>query len=507
MSATRTILPKDLDVTQLDQEALEARIFRLIDSVFPEWSERKRINFGNLLVGAMAMVGDKLAFIMDNHAGESRWSTAVLRRSLLAALKLIGYRPPSASAATVDIVLTLDAIATGTVTIPQGARALTSDITGVISYQLLADAVFAPGETTKTVTGEHSESWADVFVSSELADQVDTLGRAGVLDGSITVIAADGAYTEVSDFLDSTSTSRHFTVNVDAENRATVRYGNGINGSIPIATRTVSYKTGGGRAGVVEPGRLNRLDGSYVDSLGNAVRITITNPLKSAGGEDRESNAMIRVKGPRSLRVQNRCVSREDYEIVAMEVPGVARALHLTGNEDAGLGENQGMVLIVPDGGGTPSGAILDAVRARYEPLTGDRPKTNTYQVLVAGAPYVEVDHQATVYLVTNTPAARVAARAAIEASLELFYALTVTNDEDEEIDNPTVNFGYYLKGPLAWSDVFNAIRDSPGLLRVDPGPNGLLLNGRRDDVTLEPQQFPALGDIVLVDGLTGETF
>jgi len=499
------ILPKDLDYTTLDQQALETRIFRLIDSVFPEWSERARINFGNLLVGAMAMVGDKLAFIMDNHAAESRWSTAVLRRSLLSMSKLIGYRPPSASAATVDVTLALDAAALGTVTIAAGTTIRTGEVTAPVVYQLLADVVFTPGQTSRPGSAENSETWSEQFLSTELRNQVDTLQRTGVLDGSLSVVSADGAYTEVADFLDSSATSKHFTVTIDASNRATLRYGDGVNGAIPVGTRTVTYKTGGGRGGRVEPGRLNRIDGTFTDSLGNQVRVSVINAAASVGGEDRESNAMFKVKAPRSLRVLERSVGREDYEIVALEVPGVARALHLTGNENGAIGENQGQLFIVPVGGGSPSQALLDAVAARFDPMTGDRPKTNTYQLLVQGAGYLSVDHQATVYLKSGV--ARETARAAVLASLQAFYALTTTDEAGEEIDNLTVNFGFYLQGPLAWSDVLNAIRDTVGILRVDPGPAGLLLNGLRDDVELEVQQFPQMGDLVLIDGLTGETF
>lgn len=499
------ILPQDLDYTTLDQQSLETRIFRLIDSVFPEWSERARINFGNLLVGAMAMVGDKLAFIMDNHATESRWSTAVLRRSLLSMTKLVGYRPPSASAATVDLTFTLDGPVAGTVTIPAGTLLRTGEVTEPVVYQLLGDVVFAPSEVTKAGSAENSQSWTEQFLSTDLRNQVDTLQRSGVLDGSLTVTSADGAYTEVSDFLDSSSTSKHFTVTIDASDRATLRFGDGVNGVIPVGTRTVSYKTGGGRSGRVEAGRLNRIDGSFADSLGTPVRVSVTNAAASSGGEDRESNATFKVKAPRSLRVLERCTAREDYEIVALEVAGVARALHLTGNENAAIGENQGQLFIVPAGGGTPSAPLLAAVAARFDWATGDRPKTNTYQLLVQGAGYLSVDHQATVYLRTGVQ--RATARASILASLEAFYALTTTNELGEEVDNPTVNFGYYLQGPLAWSDVFNAIRDTAGILRVDPGPTGLLLNGLRDDVELEVQQFPTLGEVVLIDGLTGETF
>ena len=354
-----TILAKNLDYTELDQESLELRVFRLIDGTFPEWSERSRVNFGNLLVGSFAMVGDVLAFLMDNAAGESRWSTARLRRSLLSLVKLIAYRPASARACTVDVTLTLASPSAGTVTVPAGTQILTDEVTSAIAYQTLQEVVFAVGETSKTASAENSASWSERFASTELPNQVDVLGRVGVLDGSVAVVAADGAYEERTDLLDSKASDRHFVLGVDAQERAAIRYGDGINGAVPKGTRTVTYKTGGGAAGRVEANRLKRVNGTFFDSLGNPVRLTANNGAAAAGGEDRESNAAIKRNAPRSLRVagvgapggaqqKGRAVAREDFEINARRLSGVARSLMLTSNEDPSIAENTGILYVIP---------------------------------------------------------------------------------------------------------------------------------------------------------------
>lgn len=498
------ILPKHLDYTDLDQESIERRIFRLVDGTFPEWSERQRINYGNLLVGSIAFVGDILAFLMDNHAKESRWGTARLRRSIRNHAKLIGYKLASAKAGQADVVITIPVL-TSTLTIPAGTRVFTDDVARSVSYQTLTDAVFAPGETTKTVTAEDSATHVETFVSDGRPNQSFQLARAGVLDGSVVVVAANGTYSAVDDFLDSQSTSRDMVVDIDDQDRANVKVGDGITGAIPIGSITITYKTGGGKKGAVEPNTLRRI-GTFSDGLGNPVNPTVTNPLASSGSDDRESNARARVKAPRSLRVQGRSTGREDYEIVAEAVPGVARALHLTGNENAAIGENQGQLFLVPTGGGTPTLDLINQVKAQFEPLTGPYPKTNTYQLLVAGAPYMPINYESVVYLTDNSPAGRAAARAAIMASLSALHALSSVDERGEEVINEAVNFGYYLQGPFPWSTAFNAIRDSVGVRKLDAA-SGLLLNGQRDDVELSAAQFPTLGSVVLIDGATGEAF
>jgi hypothetical protein len=192
--------------------------------------------------------------------------------------------------------------------------------------------------------------------------------------------------------------------------------------------------------------------------------------------------------------------------VIAEAVPGVARSLHLTGNQTPSLGENSGLLLLVPEGLGTASQELCDQVAAQFDPDSGGYPKTNTYQVVVVPAPYLMVVPQATVFLRPGLLPAT--ARTQIVAKLSEFFALTTFNEQGEEVDNARITFGYYMSRPvLDWSDILTAITSAAAVDSVDPGPFGLLLNGERDDVALEPQQFPKLGDVVLIDGRTGDTF
>lgn len=501
-----TILPQDLDYTGLDQIAIEARLLRLIDALFPEWTDRQRASLGNILIRLLASVGDRTQFYQDNQARESRWTTARLRKSLLSFSKMLGYKPKTAGAATADEVFTLPAMA-GTVLLPAGTRILTAEVTAAIAYQLLTDLLIPANTTTITASVENSVTQTEVFTSTDLANQVFNLRSAPYLDGTLSLTAGDGVYGEVDDLLDSTPTSRDFTVSVDDRDRPVVRLGDGINGRIPKGTCTFIYRTGGGVAGRVEQNRLTRLEGSFSDSLGNPARITATNPQPSSGGDDRETNAQIKVNGPRNLRTLKTLVGREDYEIAAEAVPGVARALHLPDS----LGPNQGHVLVVPDDLTTATTGLLSAVTGQWAP-GGPFKKLNTYQVDAIAAPYLVVNVSSIVYLAARTTRAQ--GRATIVAALTDFFALnTIDPTTGELVQNARVNFGYYFQQQnggapqLPWSDIFNAIRDSDGVRLVDPGPGGLTLNNVRDNISLEAQQFPKLGSVALIDGSTGDAF
>ncbi|NUP12873.1 MAG: t4-like baseplate wedge, partial [Polyangiaceae bacterium] len=419
------LLPRSTDYTDLDFDAIRSRLFLLIATVFPTWTEEKKANFGNMLVELFAWVGDILNFNQDNQSAEAFVPSASQRNSLLALAERSGYVPAGAAAAQVTATLSIPAALAGDVVIPDGAIALTAEITDPIRFQLLGGATILAGQTSVTgVTFEHSEPHEDVFTSDGTPAQTDALRSTPYLDGSATVVAANGTFTQVDNFYESGPTDRHFIVQVDQFDRAKLTYGDGVIGMIPTGSRVVSYKTGGGPAGEIEPNALKRFEEAYADTLGVPVKITIEHPA-STGATPRTSNAEMRQQIPRDQRVLTRCCSREDYEIAAEQVPGVARALHLTSNQDLYLGENRGIVFLVPTQGGWPSQELIDAVKAMIEP-EGDLPGMNAYQLTYQGALYLVVDVHAVVG--RKAGVSKPAARAAIERALSDWFAILVAN-------------------------------------------------------------------------------
>ncbi len=502
------ITPKSLDYSDRDFDSLLARLVNLSLSVFPAWTDDQRANFGNILRELFAHVGDVLAYYQDNQARESRIATAVLRKSLIALSKLIAYVPSGRTAAQTEETFVLAAVSAGTVTLPAGTNVLTVEVTDPIAYQLLEELVFDPGETTKTATVENSVSEEESFASSGLANQSFKLSTTPYVDGSAVVSDAIGAdWEEVVDFLSSDATDAHFVVGIDADEYATISFGNGVNGRVPAGTVTVASKTGGGAAGAVEAGKLTRLEGTFTDSLGAPAIISVTN-ADASSAEDRETEEQIRQNAPAANRVQGRAVAREDYEISAEQVAGVARAFHGTINEGVGVGENEGILFVVPVGGGVAGAPLLAEVAARFA-AGGATPGTNTYVqgLQVRSAAYRVVDVSTTVYLRAGYSGAAV--KANVIAALEALFAV----QEEDGTRNEAIDFGYYYQdedgaptGELPWSDVHDAVRDAAGVRKVDPGEAGLLLDGERDDVTIEPFEFPKLGTVVVIDGTTGDT-
>lgn len=486
-----------LDYTNRDFDALRARLFNLISSAFPEWTDQQVANFGNILVELYAFVGDVFGFYQDSQAKESRWSSAQLRRSMLSLVKLIEYVPTGASAATANITLELAASPIGSVTFQVGDTFRTLDLVDPVVFQAVTTATISPGAdpATAVISVENSAAAEDLVQSTDLPDQVYVLGEAPFLDGSLVITAGDGAYTVQQDFLRSGATDKHAVVAVDENDKAHVTFGNGVAGSIPTGSITFTYKTGGGPAGNVDVGAIAKAVKSYTDNLGNPVIVSVTNLLKAGGGLDRQTVEGIRQFAPKSLRTLTRTVSREDYETNALRVPGVVRALMMSKDEKPSVLENNGELYIVPAGGGAAADVLLTAVATMIDVTY---PKTITFRLRVFSATYLLVNIAARVHLAKGSVPGTVGP--AIRASIASFFAIVAVDGST----NQAIDFGYYMDGALAWSDVFNVVRDTVGVRKIDDGLGALTLNGAAADLSVPVQQFPILGTVTLVDAVTG---
>jgi hypothetical protein len=498
------ILPPNIDLTDEDFDSLRARLIALIQSVFPDWSDFETASFGNLLIEMYAFVGDVLTFYLDNLARESRLVTATQRKNVIALARMLGYRLHGAGAATAKVAFGLSRVPTADVVIPAGTVVRTQEVTEPVRFQLLASvaipASLDPPEVFGTV--EHSKTYTQLFDSRGLSGTDLLLDYAPYLDHSAIVTAGNGAYVEQDSLLNSGPNDRHYMVLVDQNDRATVRFGTGTSGAPPTGTISVVYKTGGGSKGNVDAGRLVVVEGAFSDNHGHPVQVSVTNPEPASGGTERQSVASAKLLAPESLRALNRTVAREDFEINARRVPGVARALMLTSNEDPSIQENSGVLYVVPTGGGMPTPALKNAV---FREVTEVRPCTLTFQVSVQNPVYKTVDVEARIYLRQGYDP--VSVRERIKSRLAEWFRIS----NPDGTPNANIDFGFNIKdadgnpvGEVALSDVFNVIRDTEGVRKIGDRHGDLKLNALPADVKLRILELPRLGDVVLRNGDAG---
>ncbi|MFE5096077.1 putative baseplate assembly protein [Streptomyces sp. NPDC056638] len=244
--------------------------------------------------------------------------------------------------------------------------------------------VFTVGGTTGV---EHAETVLDVplGISEGVAGQRFSVNKVPLLlDGEPPVVQVSSAegwqiWTAVEHFGASSPDDRHVRIDAVSGEFAfppEVREPDGTMrayGAVPekgAQLRVPRYLTGGGAAGNVARGAICVLRSSvpYVASVDNREA--------ARGGVDGETVENAKVRAPNILRVQERAVTAEDYEVIAREAaPSLRRVRCLP----AVAGEGGAVrVLVVPDAvadeGGQlrfeqliPSDSVLSTVAARLD--------------------------------------------------------------------------------------------------------------------------------------------
>jgi hypothetical protein len=104
----------------------------------------------------------------------------------------------------------------------------------------------------------------------------------------------------------------------------TVTFGNQLQGAIPPLGRRIRVRTmraGGGDAGNLPAGSLKSI--SATDPSGNQVSgITVVQPIATTGGADSETLDAVEQRLPGLLRHQDRAVTADDYQSLALAIPG-----------------------------------------------------------------------------------------------------------------------------------------------------------------------------------------
>lgn len=505
-----------LDLTNKDFASLRLRLQGLARSVTPEWTDFNNANFGNVLLEMMAYVGDNIMFYVDAQAREMFWPTLTRRISAIRQGRLINFELDGAHQASGVVRISIPTPLTKLVPVPLGTKLRSVDPITPLLFRTTDDGIALPiGQTFVDINVEQTELISgETFESTGAPNQEFSLARIPYLDDSVTVVAGDGTYTPIQSFTEVTSTdTRKFVVVVDQNDRARIRFGNGLLGKVPEGSITVSYKLSQGANGNVEAGSVRVVLDTLLDSDGDTVSgVIATNPLRFSGGTDRMSIAQARSLAPASLRALTRSVKNSDFETNA-KISGVARALMLTSNQDISVLENNGVLLIVALGsklssgkylGAAPSPNLLDEVR---DEILINKPPTTTFALSVQGAVFKTINVSARIYL--NQGAVTTTVKSDVTSSLQDFFAVA----NKDGTPNTAVDFGANLKnslgvpiGEIAWSDVINAVRDVPGIRKVDEGPSGLLLNSLRQSITIGLREFPQLGSVTLINADTGLT-
>jgi predicted phage baseplate assembly protein len=129
-------------------------------------------------------------------------------------------------------------------------------------------------------------------------------------------------WKELPSFYGQAANAHIFVTREDENNRTHVLFGDGINGArLPSGSNNIvaKYRYGSG-ADTPDAGQLTVITQPQPNLKG------IRNPVAVGGGADPDSPKKIKRYAPQSVLTFGRAVSGDDYETIAVQAPGVARA-------------------------------------------------------------------------------------------------------------------------------------------------------------------------------------
>lgn len=162
-----------------------------------------------------------------------------------------------------------------------------------------------------------------VLQNMPLTYLLGTSTNSGQNYSSTLVVSVDGiAWQEVSSFYGQAPTALIFVTREDENNQTHVMFGDGINGArltSGVNNVVANYRFGSGAASPAA-GLLNVVVQPQPNLKG------VRNPVAAMGGADPDPANQIRRYAPQSVLTFGRAISADDYETIAAQAPGVARA-------------------------------------------------------------------------------------------------------------------------------------------------------------------------------------
>ena len=322
-----------IDYTSRDFEGLRASLLTYARDAFPDWQPGSEGDFGVVLLETLAYVGDITNYYVDQSKQEAYLPTATQRQSVLNIAEMLGYLPHTGLASTATVTLQTDTDSLATV-VPIGTQLVTEmveDLDAQIVFETTAVVTVPAAGGTMPVPVREGQTNTDIPLGTSTGqpDQTYRLPHTNVYSEGLSVKVNGEVWQYLSHLLEADPADRAFATRLDAQNGIWLLFGDDVNGAVPTIGMpiTVTYRSGYGIEGNVGAGAITQLAGS--DPAGVHVATDASDvalSTASTGGADPEATEQVRVNAPRSYRTVNRAITTQDFEDLALIVPGVIRA-------------------------------------------------------------------------------------------------------------------------------------------------------------------------------------
>jgi hypothetical protein len=396
-----------VDYTSRDYSSIKEDMLSLVPNFTNKWSATDPADFGVVLVELFAYMGDLLNYYIDRAANENFIQSATQSSTILKLASLYGYSPYSITPSTASV--TFANVSSSSILVPTGTllSAGVDNDGNNIYFETTSDAtVPANGSVASIPVKQGSTIYTETVGTSDgSANQKFSLANVNVDLTSITVAAANRAYTQVTNTLYYNNADKVFSAKTDSDNITSITFGDGISGAIPPNGTTVliTYRICNGLTGNVVANAISTIVDTGYDS------VSISSSTAASGGTDSETAESVRFNAPLFLRSGNRAVSIVDYQNLALNISGVAKARAVSQYF------SQVIIFIMGDNWGQPSTTLRTSV---INELTNKVPPSTSLQIVGGTLAYLQFGITVNALPSYNVSAVATAVRAKL---LELF--------------------------------------------------------------------------------------
>lgn len=316
------------DFASRDYENIRRDLLRRAERVVPEWTDRDPGDFTMMLVDLWAYMGDIMHYYIDRAAGESFIETATQKESVLALANLFDYTPRTRAAAKTTVYISNGS--SGSVTLPRGTVFVGEGDDSDYEFFSTFEITIPPGEQSSVICNEGSIITNETLVSNATGQigQIYTINNDSVIPSSVEVFVYEDGITAVkwNRFTNVNSIPTGvsgFSTYVDTEGRTRVVFGNRISGRVPPpgVRIAVNYQTTNGSVGNIGVNKIKAFKTTQ------PVGLSIGSSTIAIGGSSGESIDSIKRSIKASIRTQSRAVTLNDYVAIAVQLPGVYKAV------------------------------------------------------------------------------------------------------------------------------------------------------------------------------------
>ena len=322
------------------------------------WSDYISSDAGRMMTELFAWISERLAERIDSVGNELFLETAESKESVLRILKLVGYKLPFPTSASVPCKIYVSAASAGTnytedvLTLSYGVESNNSIYLNSNSFKSF---VHAPsGRIFELIKYDESIKKYDYFMPVSISAknvndnvilqegvtksqnfEINRLGHftiplnGSVIRDSVAVFSTEKKYNKfvelkkVDNFFNSDAQradSPVYKVNNLGDGKCELEFPNteiGLKVRTEIGdSYTVLYRVGGGTAGNIVSGSLKTVETILLNNGRTRGTINLENTKNGIGGEDEPTVDQIRTQAPQDVRNYTSAVTAEDYEYI-----------------------------------------------------------------------------------------------------------------------------------------------------------------------------------------------